>query len=753
MSKIRKSARIKAKGTRSVPNSHNVSDDGKVTFVNKTNPLPHTSAQIGCEELNSKPGPSDLSSKSTSSLFDAAHEINRRIRRMEILSTRVQRYGRENTRAKPTAKALYSEFLEVVPPDGHQLANWMNAVTSPTIAENVALEYEAQYGILKDDINTFVYDIATGGDDVSNPTPEHPRKIEDDWKMYTRLLPSVPIFSGEPSDFLGFKSIFDLAVHERNLPAQVKLSGLKSKLSGRPLALIQHFERRLSKQPELYETYRKFMLDYLQSGHMEPTTLPNSGQITYYLPHHAVHRDNDPPEKIRVVFNASQKSSTGLSLNDILLPGPSLQLNIADVVTRFRSDRFVFTADVRQMFRQIEHIKSDRDMLRIIWRNSSDDPIQDYRLKTVTYGTASAPYLACRVLQELADEGRNSHPIASTLILTRTYVDDINGGGDTIPEALQARDELVDLLSSAQFELRVDYAGPFNVSIAGLRGNRTMKCYICLFVCFATKAVHIETATDLSTPAFLAAYRRFVSRRGLPSDVWSDNGTNFEGAANEFKRLQSLLKDDSHRNVFSNETSKNGTTWHFIPPSAPHFGGLWEAGVKAAKRLLKVTLRTLVPTLQEFITLTTQIESVLNSRPITAFSTSPDDMKVLTPGHFLVFRPLNAAPVDVTLTDRTALRSRWETCQHAFNCLWKRWQQEYLADQQKQTKWLTPGRAAKVGDVVILMEDNLPPLQWEVGRITELFPGPDGQSRVADVKTPRGIFRRTVRKLCPLPTQ
>ncbi|XP_073986084.1 uncharacterized protein [Rhodnius prolixus] len=176
------------------------------------------------------------------------------------------------------------------------------------------------------------------------------------------------------------------------------------------------------------------------------------GQISYYIPHHAVHRPDYPPEKIRVVFNASQKSSSDVSLNELLLPGPKLQLDIWKVVTRFRTDRWVFTADIRQMFRQIQHPPEVRDLLRILWRFDSGQPVQEYRLCTLTYGTTSAPYLACRVLQELALTSQASFPLASEKL--RTYVDDISGGGPTLEAALQSRDQLIKLLSQAQIELR-----------------------------------------------------------------------------------------------------------------------------------------------------------------------------------------------------------------------------------------------------------------------------------------------------------
>ncbi|XP_073986075.1 uncharacterized protein [Rhodnius prolixus] len=219
----------------------------------------------------------------------------------------------------------------------------------------------------------------------------------------------------------------------------------------------------------------------------------------------------------------------------------------------------------------------------------------------------------------------------------------------------------------------IDYAGPFNVKIASLRSAKVLQSYLAIFVCFSTKAIHLELVTDLTTQAFLAALNRFVARRGVPSHIWSDNGTNFVGAKRRLKQVYTLLNDAKSQEAIQRESNKRGIEWHFIPPRAPHFGGLWEAAVKSAKRLLKVTLGTLEPTMECFITILCQIEAILNSRPLTAVSSSPDELQVLTPGHFLIMRPLTALPTADPLTPRTALRSKWAMVQFTVCQFWKRW--------------------------------------------------------------------------------
>ncbi|CAA9997841.1 unnamed protein product, partial [Nesidiocoris tenuis] len=311
--------------------------------------------------------------------------------------------------------------------------------------------------------------------------------------------------------------------------------------------------------------------------------------------------------------------------------------------------------------------------------------------------------------------------------------------------------------SSAFLSVGVDYAGPFLISSARLRGTATLKAYVVLFVCFSSKALHIEVATSLSTPAFIAAFRRFCDRRGNPQHVYSDNGSNFVGAAAELRHLQSLLSNPSHRSLTTTEASVHGTQWHFIPPRAPHFGGLWEASVKQTKRLLQVSMRGQRLDLESFQSLLIRIEAILNSRPIQDISPdASDDIEYLTPGHFLILRPLTAAPPNVpdpfelSVSPRGQYRHVKELALH----FWKRWSREYLTSQQALQKWNKPdSRSPQVGQVVIILEDDLPPLSWKLGRISRLFPGPDEVSRVAEVRTPNGILCRPLRKLCPLPTQ
>lgn len=289
----------------------------------------------------------------------------------------------------------------------------------------------------------------------------------------------------------------------------------------------------------------------------------------------------------------------------------------------------------------------------------------------------------------------------------------------------------------------VDMAGPFMISSRKGKGNRISKCYLCLFICLASKAIHLELVSDMSAEAFILSLRRFVSRRGKPHSIFCDNGSNFKGANNEINRIIR-----SSRAQVTDFASNEGFRFIHSPAYSPHFGGIWEAGVKSAKYHLKRVAGNASLTFEELTTLFVQIEAILNSRPLTPLSSDPIDPSPLTPGHFLIGRPVSAVP---SLPITAKRPNRYQLIEQLRQHFWDRWRREFVAELQQRTKWKTRQRELQVGDLVILKEDNLPPLQWRLARIVKLFPGTDGISRVADVLTPKGTIRRAINKMCIIP--
>jgi hypothetical protein len=143
-----------------------------------------------------------------------------------------------------------------------------------------------------------------------------------------------------------------------------------------------------------------------------------------------------------------------------------------------------------------------------------------------------------------------------------------------------------------------------------------------------TKAVHIEVVTSLTTEAFLAALRGFIAHRGKPKTIYSDKGTNFQGASNQFHELFNMLHSSSQMARLHDFLATEGCDWKFVPPHGPHFGGLWKAAVKSMKYHLRRTLGAHIATYEELCTLLAEIEACLNSRPLCALANDPHDIFV-----------------------------------------------------------------------------------------------------------------------------
>lgn len=293
----------------------------------------------------------------------------------------------------------------------------------------------------------------------------------------------------------------------------------------------------------------------------------------------------------------------------------------------------------------------------------------------------------------------------------------------------------------------VDFTGQVELKANKGRGIKTTRGYIAVFVCFSTKAIHLELVSDLSTQAFLAAFKRMCARRGTPKHMYSDNGTNFVGASRllkkEYKEVLNTINHD-----FLSDVAEMGVTWHLNAPAWPSAGGLWEAAVKSTKHHLKRVLGEQKLTFEEFTTLLTQIEACLNSRPLCALTENEED-SFLTPGHFLVGGPLLSPPM--TDADEPCIRNRWQLTEKMHREFWRKWSSDYLQHLQTRSKWNHTREDLKINDIVLIKEENMPPTKWAMGRVTNIHPGKDGHVRVVTLRTKNGELTRPIIKLVPLP--
>ncbi|XP_059218988.1 uncharacterized protein LOC131995095 [Stomoxys calcitrans] len=294
----------------------------------------------------------------------------------------------------------------------------------------------------------------------------------------------------------------------------------------------------------------------------------------------------------------------------------------------------------------------------------------------------------------------------------------------------------------------IDFAGPFELKTSKIRNAKLQKGYAAIFVCLSTRAVHLEACSDLSTEAFLSTFNRFVGRRGFPKKVFSDNGTNFIGANRTLVREFKEFLKASEKSVIE-KYGMHGFSWHFIPPHAPHMGGLWEAAVKSMKTHFRKVASNMKFTFEEFSTLLVRIESVLNSRPLSPISEDPTDLIPLTPGHLIRGAALMAIPEEYS--DNLSLMNRWQRLKTLQILFAKRWKNEYVSELQRRYKWKTTQLNLEKDDFVVVKDDNLPPTEWCLGRVLKVFTGKDSKVRVAEIRTQNGTLIRPLVKLCILP--
>ncbi|XP_058816591.1 uncharacterized protein LOC131679858 [Topomyia yanbarensis] len=212
-------------------------------------------------------------------------------------------------------------------------------------------------------------------------------------------------------------------------------------------------ERKLSMDPQLQLEYTRFMEEYQLLGHMTEA-VPDHSKPYFYLPHHAIQRPESTTTKTRVVFDGSCLGSNSLSLNDLCYIGPTIQPPLLSTLLNFRLPKYAVTADVEKMYRQVIVNAIDRPLQQIIWRNHPNEELKTYRLNTVTYGTAPAPYLATRVLNQLAEDEANNYPLASPKVKQTFYVDDHLSGDDDEQRLIETNCQLIALLRSGGFSLR-----------------------------------------------------------------------------------------------------------------------------------------------------------------------------------------------------------------------------------------------------------------------------------------------------------
>ena len=304
----------------------------------------------------------------------------------------------------------------------------------------------------------------------------------------------------------------------------------------------------------------------------------------------------------------------------------------------------------------------------------------------------------------------------------------------------------------------MDFFGPFIVK----EGRKELKRYGVIYTCLVSRAVHLEVANALTTSSFLNSLRRFLSIRGPISLLRADRGTNFVGASRELSKAWSEIKEDSVREFLLD----NGAAFEFKfnPASASHFGGVWERLIRSVRSILDGILSQTHHALDDesLRTYLCEVAAIINGRPLTLeYISDPDFLDVLTPNHLLTLKSkvLVAPPGEFSRDDLYSVK-RWRRVQVLCDLFWSRFRKEYIHLLQSRSKWNAKAPNLKVGDVVLVKDENLPRSQWNLGRVTVVFPSDDGlvrsvELRMADRRLARNgkrvhaasILQRPVHKL------
>ena len=300
-------------------------------------------------------------------------------------------------------------------------------------------------------------------------------------------------------------------------------------------------------------------------------------------------------------------------------------------------------------------------------------------------------------------------------------------------------------VSLAFTHVGLDFTGP--VFIKDYHNTTTRKAYILLFTCMSSRMVHLELTNDMSCEEFLSAFKRMINRRGRPATVVSDNQSTFKNADKVVQfSLSPQLKKMTDQNKVQKFLAKHRILWKFITERSPHRGGFYERFNRSLKEPLRKVLGNARLNYTELYSVLTDIEGVLNQRPLTYIGSDAEDLRPITPFHLATGRSLQSLP-DVPATGTVTVSKRFTHLQTLLRHFWKRWSTEYLPTLITRKKWLQEEEVPKAGDVCLIMDEKVKRAGWPMGLVVKVFVGKDGLVRTYQLKTASGYLNRPINKL------
>ncbi|UYV68335.1 hypothetical protein LAZ67_5003922 [Cordylochernes scorpioides] len=536
---------------------------------------------------------------------------------------------------------------------------------------------------------------------------------------------------------------------------------------------LRSVRRKLEEVGDMKE-YGQIFEEWMKQGIIEYAREDKLDGV-HYLPHRPVYKRNSQTSRIRPVFNASARkrgSNTSSSTEETHHPkmellacliGARLAANVIQDLEFEEIPRFYWTdstnalcwiqrednwaAFVMNRVKEIHNLSSPESWRHIPGRlNPADLPSRGCSAESLKETRWWEGPAWLKVSQE---EWPKSTIIPDLEIVyserRKTILNTLKTVKKIINQCIRCKRFTATpatVESTSLPEDRVRDAAVFEIVGVDLTGHLILKnkkkAWIVIFTCAVYRGVHLELVTSLSMEAFLQAFRRFIARRGRPLIVYSDNGTNFKGMANALKKIDfSRLKCDP--------TLKN-ITWKFIPPGAPWWGGWWERLIGMMKQLLFRILGQTSLGYEELSTVMCDVESLMNTRPLTYLTEESEDLAPLTPSLFL-HEVREVGVPDLDLIDNQTLSRKYQYIKRVREDLRERFRIEYFGFLRQETRRLKTTIPLKVGDMVLIGQESLKRLHWPLARIIQLYPGKDGLVRVAKVKTSSGDKIRPIQKL------
>ena len=528
-----------------------------------------------------------------------------------------------------------------------------------------------------------------------------------------------------------------------------------------------------------------------------PEDVEASIDQTFYLPSHGVVKANSTTTKLRVVFDGSAKTSTKVSLNDTLLPTPNLYPLLTDVLLEFRTHHIAVTGDIHKMFREIALDKRDWDMHRFLAKDPDTNRLHNCRMKRLTFGIASSPFLATRVLHQMADDYQDKYPEAAAMVKKSFYVDDCLTGANTPEEALQKLQDLCSLVAEGQMVLQKWRSNSTQVlQQIPEKLRETSDLTLCDPAgSLKTLGIHWSTETDaffVATPELteeglvtkriissacaktfdilgwyspaLIQAKSLLQQLWIAGRAWDDPAP--EDVADKFitwrKELKHIRLHAVPRKLTQNNLSPvmSMQLHGFADASETGYGAVVYARILHQDATITVTMvaakARVAPKKSVTIPRLELLGSLMLSKLLPKIASilqveEANGAQVITPGHFLIGRPIRAHPQDIPPPKDGLRKVRWSLLRAETEQLWKRWHTAYVQSLQSRQKWTRPQPNISVGDIVLLKDDSLKLHSWPLAKVTEVSPGPDGVVRVVTLTLPGGrTFTRHVRHLVPL---